>query len=147
MQLIPNFKGYDFFPHDTRVPFMRYKGVCLMLSIMAMALSLLVFAVKGLNYGVDFKGGSMLEVQSTSGPADVASLREKLNKLGIGAVQIQSFGALSDVLIRVEQQPGGEAEQQAALKKVTDALTGQYVPRRVEVVGPAVSSELRFTGF
>src|SRR5262249_54231522 len=147
MQLIPNFKGYDFFPPDTRVPFMRYKGVCLLLSIVAMALALLLFAVRGLNYGVDFKGGSMLEVQSTSGPADVHALREKLNKLGIGAVQIQSFGATTDVLIRIEQQPGGEAEQQVALKKVTEALAGQYVQRRTEVVGPAVSSELRFTGF
>src|SRR5215468_11055309 len=147
MQLIPNFKGYDFFPHDTRVPFMRYKGICLALSIMAMALSVLLFAVKGLNYGVDFKGGSLLEVQSTSGPADVASLREKLNKLGVGAVQIQSFGSPSDVLIRVEQQPGPESAQQAALQKVVEALGNQYVQRRVEVVGPAVSSELRLTGF
>jgi len=147
MQLIPNFKGYDFFPHNTRLPFMRYKGRCLALSIAAMALSLLLFAVKGLSYGVDFKGGSLLEVQSTTGPADLASLREKLNKLGVGAVQIQTFGAPTDVLIRVEQQPGGDAEQQAALKKVTDALAGQYTQRRTEVVGPAVSSELRFTGF
>jgi preprotein translocase subunit SecF len=147
MQLIPNFKGFDFFPHDTRLPFMRYKGLCLTLSIVGMALSLLLFAVRGLNYGVDFKGGSLIEVQSTSGPADLASLRDKLNRLGIGGVQIQTFGAPSDVLIRVEQQPGGEAEQQVALKKVTDALAGQYTPRRVEVVGPAVSSELRMTGF
>jgi preprotein translocase subunit SecF/SecD/SecF fusion protein len=112
-----------------------------------MALSLLVCAVKGFNYGVDFKGGSMLEVQSVSGPADIASLREKLGKLGVGAVQIQSFGAPTDVLIRVEQQPGGDAEQQVALKRVTEALAGQFIQRRVEVVGPAVSSELRLTGF
>jgi preprotein translocase subunit SecF/SecD/SecF fusion protein len=102
--------------------------------------------VRGLNYGVDFKGGSLIEVQSTSGPADIAQLRERLGKLGIGAVQIQSFGAPTDVLIRVEQQPGGEGTQQAALKKVVDALGNQYAQRRVEVVGPAVSSELRMTG-
>jgi preprotein translocase subunit SecF/SecD/SecF fusion protein len=89
----------------------------------------------------------MLEVQSNSGPADIGALREKLGRLGLGAVQIQSFGAPSDVLIRVEQQPGGEAAQQVALKKVTDALAGQYTQRRVEIVGPAVSSELRMTGF
>jgi preprotein translocase subunit SecF/SecD/SecF fusion protein len=89
----------------------------------------------------------MIEVQSNSGPADIVALREKLGKLGLGAVQIQSFGTPSDVLIRVEQQPGGEGEQQVALKKVTDALAGQYTQRRVEIVGPAVSSELRMTGF
>ena len=65
---------------------------------------------RGFNYGVDFKGGSMIEVQSKSGPADIAQLRDKLGRLGIGGVQIQSFGAPSDVLIRIEQQEGGEAE-------------------------------------
>ena len=123
MRFIPNFKGYDFFPHDLRLPFMRYKGICLALSIVGMALSLII-GVKGFNYGVDFKGGSMIEVRSTSGPADIAALREKLGKLGLGAVQIQSFGKPTDVLIRVELQPGGEAAQQEALKEVTDSGFG-----------------------
>jgi preprotein translocase subunit SecF/SecD/SecF fusion protein len=147
MRLIPNFKGFDFFPHNTRLPFMRYKGLCFGLSIAAMLISLAIIGVKSFNYGVDFKGGSLIEVQSNSGPADVAHLRERLNRLGVGAVQIQSFGGPTDVLIRVEQQPGGEGEQQAALKKVQEALGTQYTQRRVEVVGPAVSSELRMTGF
>lgn len=89
----------------------------------------------------------MIEVQSRSGPADLAMLRDKLGRLGLGAVQIQSFGSPTDVLIRVEEQAGGEAAQQEALKKVVDAIGDQFVQRRVEVVGPAVSSELRFTGF
>ncbi len=147
MRFLPNFKGYDFFPHDLRLPFMRFKGPCLVLSIVAMALSLAIFFVRGLNYGVDFKGGSMIEVQAKSGPADIAQLRDKLGRLGIGGVQIQSFGAPSDVLIRIEQQEGGEAAQQAALKKVLDALGDQYEQRRFELVGAAVSSELRWTGF
>lgn len=147
MRFLPSFKGFDFFPHDLRLPFMRYKGLCLGLSIIGMALSLLAFATMGLNYGVDFKGGSMIEVQARSGSADVAMLRDKLGKLGLGAVQIQSFGGPSDVLIRLEEQPGGEATQQEALRKVVDALGDQFVQRRVEVVGPAVSSELRMTGF
>ncbi len=147
MRLIPDFKGFDFFPHDLRLPFMRYKALALSLSIAAMVLSLALIVTLGFNYGVDFKGGSMLEVQSASGPADIAALRDKLGKLGLGAVQIQSFGAPTDVLIRIEQQPGGEAAQQTALKKMVDALGSAYVQRRVEVVGPAVSSELRMTGF
>ncbi|MGE5512586.1 MAG: protein translocase subunit SecF [Bacteroidota bacterium] len=147
MRFIPNFKGHDFFPHDLRIPFMRYKGMCLWLSIVAMALSLALFFTRGLNYGVDFKGGSMIEVQSKTGPADVAALRDKLGRLGLGGVQIQSFGAPTDVLIRLEEQPGGEGTQQAALNKVLEALGDQYTQRRVEVVGPAVSSELRTTGF
>lgn len=147
MRLLPNFKGFDFFPHDLRLPFMRFKGLCFTLSIIGMALSLVLFFTLGLNYGVDFKGGSMIEVQSRSGPADLAALRADLGRLGLGNVQIQTFGAPNDVLIRVEQQPGGDAAQQEALKKVVDTLGDQYVQRRVEVVGPVVSSELRTTGF
>ena len=146
MRFIPNFKGYDFFPHNLRLPFMHYKGLALTLSVVAMALSLTVIFIRGFNYGVDFKGGLMIEVQSNSGPADVAALREKLGRLGIGSPQIQTFGAPSDVLIRVEQQ-ATDAEQQVALKKVLDSLGDQYTQRRVEAVGPAVSSELRTTGF
>ena len=147
MRFIPNFKGVDFFPHNLRLPFMRYKGLAVGLSILAMVVSLGLFFTRGLNYGVDFKGGSMIEIQSTTGPAELGQLREKLNGLGLGGVQLQQFGAPTDVLIRIEEQPGGEKAQQDALKKVVDALGSGYIQRRVEVVGPAVSSELRWTGF
>ena len=147
MRFLPNFRGFDFFPHDLRLPFMRYKGLCPALSLIAMALSLATIWQRGFNYGVDFTGGTVIEVQSKTGPADIAGLREKLNQLGIGSVQIQSFGTPADVLIRIEQQKGGEAEQTAAVGKVTAALGSQYEQRRYESVGPAVSGELRWTGF
>lgn len=143
---VPDFKGFDFFPHNLRLPFMRFKGLCFGLSILFMALSLGLYFTRGLNYGVDFKGGSLIEVQSKSGPANLSDIRSKLNSLGIGDVQIQSFGADTDVLIRVEQQPGGDAEQQAAMNKVVNTLGDNFTQRRIEVVGPAVSSELRRTG-
>lgn len=146
MRLIPNFKGFDFFPHDLRLPFMRYKDLAVGLSIVAMLISLGLILTRGLNFGVDFKGGSMIELQSTSGNADVAALRDKLNGLGLGGVQIQEFGGPSNVLIRIEEQPGGEHAQQEAMKKIVDAAGAGYAQRRVEVVGPAVSSELRTTG-
>ncbi|MGQ0671367.1 MAG: protein translocase subunit SecF [Hyphomicrobium sp.] len=146
MFLVPDFKGKDFFPHDLRLPFMRYKALCFGLSILFMALSLAIISVKGFNFGVDFKGGSLVEVKARSGKADLSSIRDKLGGLGLGDVQIQSFGTDADVLIRVEQQPGGEEAQQAGLKKVVDALGSDFEQRRVEVVGPAVSSELRTTG-
>ena len=143
---VPDFKGFDFFPHNLRIPFMRYKGLCFALSLIFMAASLGLYLTKGLNYGVDFVGGSLIEVQHKNGPAPLSEMREKLNALGIGSVQIQSFGSDTDVLIRVEQQKGGEAEQQVAMKKVIDTLGPEYTQRRIEVVGPAVSSELRRTG-
>jgi len=147
MRIIPNFKGVDFFPHDLRLPFMRFKGVCLALSVVAMLLSLALVWQRGFNYGVDFTGGSMLEVQSKAGSADIAKLRDTLGRLGIGTPRIQGFGTPAGVLIRIEQQKGGDAAQQAALEKVRAALGQQYEERRYETVGPAVSSELRWTGF
>jgi preprotein translocase subunit SecF/SecD/SecF fusion protein len=146
MRLIPNFKGFDFFPHNLRLPFMSFKGPALGMSILAMALSLALIATKGLNYGVDFKGGSMIELQSKSGPADVSALRNQLSGVITGNVQIQQFGGPNNVLVRIEEQPGGEVAQQAALKSVIEAVGAGYEQRRVEVVGPAVSSELRTTG-
>ncbi|MBL8566919.1 MAG: protein translocase subunit SecF [Hyphomicrobiaceae bacterium] len=146
MFLVPDFKGFDFFPHGTHIDFMRVKGPAFGLSILMMVLSVALFLFNGLNYGVDFKGGSLIEVQSKSGAADLSSIRQKVGGLGLGDVQIQSFGAPSDVLIRVEQQPGGEKAQQETLNKVLAALGEDYKQRRVEVVGPAVSSELRMTG-
>lgn len=148
MKLIPVFKGADFFPHDLRLPFMKFKGPALALSIILMIVSLGLCMTLGLNYGVDFKGGSLVELKTkTGGNADISALREKLNGLGLGDVQIQQFGTPDDVLVRMEEQPGGETAQQAALKKVTAATDADYIQRRVEVVGPAVSSELRMTGF
>jgi preprotein translocase subunit SecF/SecD/SecF fusion protein len=147
MRFILNFKGFDFFPHHLRLPFMRYKGLALALSVLAMAASLAIIATRGFNYGVDFTGGTVIEVKSRSGPADIGQLRTSLGGLGIGNVQIQSFGNDTDVLIRIEQQKGGDAEQKAAIDKVTQTLGDRYEQRRFEAVGPAVSSELRWTGF
>jgi preprotein translocase SecF subunit len=85
-------------------------------------------------------------LKAKQGDADLAGLRSKIGALGLGDVQIQSFGTPSDVLIRVEEQPGGEEAQQEALKKIQDVVGAGYEQRRVEIVGPAVSSELRRTG-
>ena len=145
MFLIPDFKGYDFFPHGTRINFMRVKSLCLGLSAIFMLASLLAIGVLGFNYGVDFKGGTLIEVQATSGHADLPELRDRLSSLGLGNVQMQAFND-KDVLIRVETQPGGEAGQQVAMRTVIDALGRGFEQRRVEVVGPTVSSELRSTG-
>jgi preprotein translocase subunit SecF len=147
MKFIPVFKGVDFFPHDLRLPFMKFKGPALGLSIVAMLVSIALCGTMGLNYGVDFKGGSLIELKTKGGNADISALRKRLNALGLGNVQIQQFGSPDDVLVRLEEQPGGETAQQAALKKVTESTSADYIERRVEVVGPAVSSELRMTGF
>lgn len=146
MFIAPDFKGVDFFPHDTRLNFMRFKNICFLLSVLAMAASLALVFYKGFNYGVDFKGGAMIEVRAKSGDANILELRQKISNLNLGDVQIQSFGSPADALIRIEEQPGGEGAQQDVLKKVQEVLGDAYEQRRVEIVGPAVSSELRKSG-
>jgi preprotein translocase subunit SecF len=108
------------------------------LSIIAISL----YFFHGLNFGIDFKGGTLIEVQSKSGAADLAKMRAALSSLGLGEVQLQQFGAPNDVLIRIAEQPGGETAQQAAVSKVRGALGNEVDYRRVEVVGPRVSGEL-----
>jgi SecD/SecF fusion protein len=106
--------------------------------------SLIGFATVGLNLGIDFKGGSIIEVQAREGQADLADIRERLSQLNIGEIQAQGFGDPSSALIRLQAQEGGENAEQSALTKVRGELEAQYDFRRVEVVGPSVSNDLSF---
>jgi preprotein translocase subunit SecF len=133
-------------PDDTKISFMRLRRICFPLSAVLSIVSILSFFTPGLNFGIDFLGGTLIEVQQKSGPADLGAMRSTLNGLGLGDVQLQQFGAPSDVLIRIAQQSGGEKAQQAAVAKVKGALGDQVDYRRVEVVGPRVSSELVQSG-
>ena len=83
-----------------------------------------------------------MEVQSKSGPADISKMRANVGALNLGEAQLQQFGAATDVLIRIPQQPGGEVAQQEAAQKVRAALGDNIEVRRIEVVGPRVSTEL-----
>src|SRR5205823_9602000 len=105
-------------------------------------IAILLYFFHGLNFGIDFVGGTLIEVQSKSGSADLAKMRATLSGLGLGDVQLQEFGGPTNVLIRVAQQPGGEQAQPTAIGKVRQALGDEVDYRRVEVVGPRVSSEL-----
>jgi len=87
-----------------------------------------------------------MEIQNKAGPADLAKMRTTLNSLGLGEVQLQEFGTPRDVLVRLPQQAGGDAPQQAAVQKVRDALGDAVEYRRVEDVGPTVQSELLVKG-
>jgi preprotein translocase subunit SecF len=124
---------------------MRFRRISFPISAVLSIIAILLFFFNGLNFGIDFIGGTLIEVQSKSGPADLAKMRTTLGGLGLGEVQLQEFGSPSDVLIRVAQQPGGEEAQQQAINKVRDALGSDVVYRRVEVVGPRVSTELLAT--
>ena len=129
-------------PDDTKFDFMRFRRISFPISAALSILAITLYFTHGLNFGIDFKGGTLLEIQSKSGPADIAALRGKLATLNLGDVQLQQFGGPTEVLIRVAEQPGGDAAQQAAVQKVRGALGDTVDYRRVEVVGPRVSGEL-----
>jgi preprotein translocase subunit SecF len=130
-------------PSDTNVQFINKRYLAMALSAFLVIASLGLYMTKGLNLGIDFLGGIMLEVK-TKGTADIADLRSKVGSLDLGDISLQEFGEPDVVLIRVQRQEGGDNEQQAAVAKVKAAL-GDIVTeyRRTEFVGPTVGAELQ----
>lgn len=129
-------------PDDTKFDFMQFRRVSFPISAALSILAIVLYFVHGLNFGIDFKGGTLLEIQTKSSPADIAALRAQLTTLNFGDVQLQQFGGPADVLIRIAEQPGGDQAQQEAVQKVRQLFGDSVEYRRVEVVGPRVSSEL-----
>jgi preprotein translocase subunit SecF len=129
-------------PDDTRFDFIQFRRISFPLSAIFSILAIFAYFQYGLNFGIDFKGGTLIEVQSKAGAIDMARMRGALEKLELGEIQLQEFGDRGEVLIRIAQQPGGEEAQQAVVGKVRTALGDSVEYRRVEVVGPRVSNEL-----
>ncbi len=132
-------------PDDVALPFMNFRRVFMAFSAALVAASLGMIFIKGLNFGIDFKGGILIEVRMP-GHADLGVMRGDLGGLGLGEVSLQEFGQPTDVLIRVQRQEGGEDAQQTAVDKVKAALGEGVDYRRTEFVGPKVSSELLLDG-
>ena len=129
-------------PDETKFNFMRFRRMSFPISALLSIAAITLYFAYGLNFGIDFKGGTLVEVRTKAGAADLARMRATIGELGLGEFQLQQFGTPQDVLIRISQQPGGEEAQQAAVQKVRNALGDQVEYRRVEVVGPRVSGEL-----
>ena len=134
---------------QTNVRFMAGRRTAFFISIVLIIASVIAFGIKGLNYGIDFRGGILIEVQVPAG-ASIGAMRESLGSLGLGEVTLQEFGAPDDILIRVERQEGGEVAQLAAVGAVKDRLAEDLGAdldyRRTEFVGPKVGAELISSG-
>lgn len=133
-------------PDDTTFDFIQFRRISFPISAALSILAILLFFFHGLNFGIDFRGGTLMEIQVKSGAADLAKMRTTLTELNLGEFQLQQFGSPSDVLIRIAQQPGGDEAQQSAVRRVRDSLGSEVEYRRVEVVGPRVSGELLSLG-
>lgn len=128
-----------------KIQFMRYRTPVYIASTLVVLFCIGGFVTKGLNLGIDFQGGSVIEVKAREGDADISDIRDRLSQLNLGEIQAQEFGTPSDVLIRIQAQEGGENAEQSAITLVRGELEDNYEFRRVEVVGPAVSGDLTFT--
>jgi preprotein translocase subunit SecF len=139
-------------PADTTIGFVKYRNISYTLSGIAAVLSVVVFFMMGLNFGIDFRGGTMIEI-GTEEPADLAKIRRIVGGLDLGDVQVQEFGTPTEVMIRIGAQEtvegveGAAAEQEAqnVVRLVQNALNAEIEGisyRRIEVVGPTVSGEL-----
>ena len=126
-------------PDDTKYPFMRLSRFGFFISGILCLGSIVLFSTIGLNYGIDFKGGTVMTIR-TKGPAQLDTLRTELNALGLGSVELQQFGPPTDVKIRLQSQNDEKAEQDAQ-DKVTKALGLDVEIRSKETSGPTVSAE------
>jgi preprotein translocase subunit SecF len=124
-----------------KIDFMRWHLYGFAFSILLGVVSIGLFLTVGLNLGIDFKGGLLIEAR-TQGPADLAGMRAKIDALHIGEASLQGFGAPNEVLIRLPLQNGGDAAQESAITAIKTALGEGVEYRRQEVVGPSVGSEL-----
>ena len=137
---------FGILPETTSFRFMRFRVFSFGFSAVSIIASIILFLVVSLNFGIDFKGGTLFEVRSKSDVSDIADIRSRLGEINVGEVQVQEFGNASDILIRVESQGVNDNAEQSAEALVRAVLEEDYEFRRVEVVGPTVSSELARAG-
>ena len=135
-------------PQNTDIPFLKFRKMALIASLILVLGSIGSWLGIGLNTGIDFRGGFLIETRSNNGPADIPGMRQDLGNLGLGDISLQEFGTETDVLIRVQSQNLKDSESlsdadKAAIALVTEALGSDYEMRRTEYVGAVVGGELR----
>ena len=136
----------DVLKRDFSYKFMGFRRIAFTASAVLSVGALVLFGTFNMNYGIDFKGGSMIEVQAKEAVADIGDIRARLSELNLGDVQVQEFGSPKEVLIRIQSQGGGDNAEQSAITLIRGELDDGYDFRRVEVVGPTVSGELAKAG-
>lgn len=135
-------------PVETNIDFIGKRVIAIIFSAILLIGSMALTVQNGLNFGIDFTGGTLIEIRVGTAP-DLSDLRSELNGLGLGAISIQEFGQPDDLLIRMPEQPGGAEAQAEALQTLRDALDNRFPEvdyRRTEFVGPQVGEELKLQG-
>jgi len=132
-------------PDNTKIDFVGRRFFAFTIDGLLVVATVLSLWFQGLNLGIDFTGGVVIEAASAK-TIDVAELRSKLGQLGFGEVAIQNFGTDKDVLIRVQPSDKTTGQEQVVADKIKTALGASYTYNRIEAVGPKVSGELFRSG-
>ena len=130
-----------------QIPFNKYYKIFNLSSLFLILLSILFLLFKGLNYGVDFKGGTLIELRTTDKNITISDLRKSFNKMNLGDVSVKKFGTQNDFIIKYEKKSN---DKKTTIKNIKNELSksigNSFEFRRVESVGPKVSSELLKSG-
>jgi preprotein translocase SecF subunit len=128
-----------------QIDFPSYYKKCILFSLILILASVLIFFIKGLNLGVDFKGGTLIELRVTNPAIKISDIRESFLKMNLGDISVQKFGKSGDYLVKIEEK--GKGEKIVSIKeKLSSSLGNEINFRRVENVGPKVSKELINSG-
>ena len=115
-------------------------------SIVLIVVSLFLLSVKGLNFGVDFKGGTLIEIRTDQSTSKISLIRDSFNQMNLGDVSVKNFGNKTDYIVKFEKQNSNDPEFIDSIKKKLSSSIGSVEFRRVENVGPKVSAELLRSG-
>ena len=132
---------------NLNIEFLKFKFFALLFSLFLIVITFSSLFLNGLNLGIDFKGGILVEFRSIENKVvNISDFRKDAKSLGLGEVSVQEFGKNTDVLLRVQKQEGGNKEQVEALNKIKNFFKDEYTIRRTEFVGPVVGEELKEAG-
>ena len=127
---------------DLKINFLRIKNIATIISILAIISSLFFLVYKNLNFGIDFKGGTLIEIKKDEN-LSIAEIRNQLSELNIGDIQIQTFGSDDIILIRIENSKNLDTNaDMSSIELIRSSLGNDVIIQRTEIVGPKVSSEL-----
>ena len=128
------------------INFNKFYKLFNIISVCLIVISILLLFFKGLNFGVDFKGGTLIELRANDKKINVISLRDSFNNMNLGNINVKKFGNENDFLIKIEKKDRSANSIEIIKKNLSDNLSGTFNFRRVENVGPKVSSELLKSG-
>ena len=132
---------------ETEINFNKYFKIFNTISILLMIISIITLLFKGLNYGVDFKGGTLIELRVQDKTLKISKIRNSFNKMNLGDVNIKKFGNETDYLIKFEKREDKNINFINEIKNKLILDIGDNIDfRRVENVGPKVSAELLKSG-